>query len=77
MVRAKTMELDAALAWWVASEQSLEAMARSSNKRGAEYTAEGSAVALKDDYLAAARALGVFIEAATQPSVTMKQHALG
>ncbi len=78
----RTMELDAALASWEAVERSLESIAGSSTERDAEYmvvymTAEVLSVAFGNDYLAAARALGVLMEAATPPSVTMKQHVLG
>ena len=37
VVRAKTMELDAALASWVAEEHSLEAIAGSSTEQDADY----------------------------------------
>ena len=62
--RAKTTERD------VAAERSLEVFSEASTERDAEYTtAEYLAAALADDYLAAARALGVSTEAATRPGV--------
>ena len=71
VARAKMMELDVALASWVAAEQSLEVIAGSSTERDAEYaTAEYLAAALGEDYLAAERALRVSTEAATPPDVT-------
>ena len=77
VVGTKTMELNSDLASWVAAEQSLEVMAGSSAERDAEYmTAEVLTVVFGDAYLAAARTLGGFIEAATPPGVTMQQHAL-
>ena len=51
-------------------------MAGLSNERDAEYMAAEGLAAAADDYLAADKALRVFIEAVSPPGGTMQQHVL-